>query len=126
MGITGGTSETEFSPNEGMTFQQLAVMIYRFCEVYGIACPTAEIPTEYDVSSVPGYASAAMQAVAQTGIFNLQGSTSISVNTVVTRAQTAQVMANICTQFNTQLMRHEVLKVPTTLFSTVFSMLSGS
>ena len=56
-GITAGTGGNRFSPDQAIARQDLAVMLVRFAEVYGIALPAVREYTPFhDEAAISGYA----------------------------------------------------------------------
>ena len=104
LGITNGTSATTFSPSEAISYQQMATMLYDFCKAYGFTMITGSTTTTVSSDSqVADYAKEALSAMANTGIFNVNGNTSVSATGTMTRATAAQVITNFCTAFSSQI-----------------------
>ena len=104
VGVTSGTSATTFSPSEAISYQQMATMFYDFCKAYGFTMITGSTTTTVSSDSqVADYAKEALSAMANTGIFNVNGNTSISATGTMTRATAAQVITNFCTAFSSQI-----------------------
>lgn len=98
-GITNGTSATTFSPNEAMTYQEMAVFIKNFCDYYNMTMTAGSENTKVDQTQVSDYAKDAVTAVSGTGIMNTNGNTSINAHGTMTRAEAAQIMMNFCYGF---------------------------
>lgn len=101
-GVVGGTSATTFSPNEPVTRQDMATILYSYTknvldrDVY----KTADLTGYPDYSSIAGYARTPMSwAVANGligGVGNSTGATTLEPNGVATRAQTALILTRFC------------------------------
>ncbi len=69
-GVTKGTSKTTFAPNNNITRQDMATMIYRFAEANAIPLGGGKAVTFKDAKSIASYAKAAVTAMQQAGIIN--------------------------------------------------------
>lgn len=88
-GVTNGTDEKSFSPDETITRQQLCTMIYR---MYKDEIAPAEGCGFDDFDSVSEYAREAVSALAGAGIINGMGDNKFEPRTTVTRAMLAQII----------------------------------
>ena len=68
--IVNGTSETTFDPNAAISRQDMAVMLYRYAQQYGIALPEQTAAPFTDEGSVAAYALPAVQALHRAGVIN--------------------------------------------------------
>ena len=66
-GIVSGTSATTFSPDAGITRQDLAVMLYRYTQRYSIALQQQTVAPFTDEGSIADYALPAVQALHRAG-----------------------------------------------------------
>lgn len=102
-GMVKGVTEELFAPVDSITYQQMATMIYNFCNIYGLTYVTGTATTSYNADEVADYAKAPMTAIAATGIFNVHGATSVSATATMSRATAAQIITNFCTLYNNQM-----------------------
>ena len=102
-GMVKGVSDTLFAPDDSITYEQMATMIYNFCNIYGLTYMTGTATTSYDANEVADYAKAPMTAISATGIFNVRGTTSVSAKGTMSRATAAQIVTNFCTLYNNQM-----------------------
>ncbi len=92
-GIVNGTSETTFSPNEPVTREQTAAILYRYAQYKGYDVEkTADLTAYADVAAIHSYAKNAMSWAAAAGILNGVSSTSLEPTGSATRAQVATVL----------------------------------
>lgn len=109
-GIVKGINDSQFAPDAALTYEQMATMIYNFCNLYGLNYVTGTSTTDYDRNEVSDYAQAPMTVLSATGIFNVNGSTHISAGNTMTRAAAAQVITNFCSLYNTQFQTNSSIK----------------
>lgn len=70
-GLVNGISETLFEPGQHMTREQMATLIYRFCEKNGISLPEVQERIVFnDEASVASYARKPIESVQAAGIIN--------------------------------------------------------
>lgn len=94
VGIVNGYSQTRFGPDEAVTREQMAAILYRYTTYKGYQ--TGELPSldRYtDAGSVSGYAAEAMRWVVGAGVLNGTSQTTLTPKGLATRAQTAAVIA---------------------------------
>lgn len=92
-GIVNGTSETTFSPNEPVTREQTAAILYRYAQYKGNDVEkTADLTAYADAAAIHSYAKDAMSWAAAAGILNGVSSTSLEPTGSATRAQVATVL----------------------------------
>ena len=108
-GITRGLTHTTFGPDEAITYEQLADMLYKFCQLSDLPFLTGNAATEYDRSFVSEQYQAAVTAMAAMGICNVHGSTSINPQSTMSRCVGAQVVTNFCTLYRQQLLNAPAL-----------------
>ena len=92
-GIVNGTSETTFSPNEPVTREQTAAILYRYAQHRGYDVEkTADLTAYADAAAIHSYAKNAMSWAVAAGILNGVSSTSLEPTGSATRAQVATVL----------------------------------
>lgn len=94
-GVVNGTSPTTFSPEEQVTREQMAVMLYQYGQAYDLDVSFAEgaLDSFPDGEQVSPYAREAMAWAVTHGV--LQGSDGVlDPQGAATRAQTAQIFRN--------------------------------
>ena len=99
-GIVSGYSVAAFGPNDGITREQLATMLYEYAKYKGYdVTKAADLSGFVDQGSISAYAVKPMQwAVAQELIFGVGGS-AIAPQAAATRAQLAAVLHRFCEAF---------------------------
>lgn len=91
-GIVNGVSDTEFAPNNKITREQMAAMVYRYASFKKADMTVAaDISAYTDYSSVSEYAVPAMKWVCGKGIINGMTATTLVPQGTSTRAQAATV-----------------------------------
>ena len=96
-GITYGTSENAFSPNEMITFQDMALMTWRYIELMGLntAAPAYDYAELAVSDETAPYARDAMANLLQSGAFANIDNGELSPASNITRAQSAIILATI-------------------------------
>ena len=102
-GIMTKNGSTTFGTNDAITYEQLAVVFYNLCNTYGLTFVTGTTPTTVTTSATTTEGQTALTTIANTGIFNVNGTTSISASGIMTRATFAQIITNFCTSFGAQM-----------------------
>ena len=94
-GVVKGTSDTTFSPEEPITREDMAVMLYQYAEARGFDTSYEEEQLEafLDSGEVAGYAQAAMAWAVTQGVLAGSGGY-LEPKGVATRAETAQIFYN--------------------------------
>ena len=96
-GVVSGVSETGFGPNNALTREQLALILYRFAQYKGYDVTGSSDLTAYaDGSSVSGWAAEAMGWAVNAGLISGVGGNQIAPTGTATRAQVAQILMNFC------------------------------
>lgn len=90
-GITNGTSDGQFGPDESVTREQFAVMLWRYA---GSPEPSGGGLDFTDADQVSGYALEAMRWATSNGILNGHGNGQLDPGGTATRAQAAQMLKN--------------------------------
>ena len=100
MGIVYGTSDTEFSPADNLTRQDLAVIIYRYANIKGYDTAARKNLDEFpDYYMSAKYAKDALSWAAAVQIIsgnNIDGKVKLDPKGMATRAQVAMVLKNFC------------------------------
>ena len=95
--LVTGYSDTQFGPDDAITREQMAVILYRYADSLGIDTDTGFIPNKYydfsDYQTVSRYASKAMNWCVNKGIVN--GSDGkLNPHGTATRAEVATILMN--------------------------------
>ena len=90
-GIAGGYGTGLFGPNDNITREQLAVMLWRYA---GKPVPPNLLLNFTDANLVSGYAMDAMRWAVDKGIINGKGNGILDPRGYATRAETAQMLKN--------------------------------
>ena len=102
-GIVAGTSETTFSPNETVTREQMAAILYRYAKLCGVdMSKVAGLDSFPDASKVANYAKDAMAWAVGSGIVSGSaegGKTYLDPKGDATRAQVASVLMRYLNTF---------------------------
>ena len=93
-GIVKGISETEFAPNNNITREQIATIIYRYCQFKGIDVTTGEvILANYDdFGAVSDYAVEAIKYAVGSGLMKGRTDRTLNPRENVTRAEAATLI----------------------------------
>lgn len=96
-GVVSGVSETGFGPNNALTREQLALILYRFAQYKGYdVTGTSNLAAYADGSSVSGWAAEAMGWAVDAGLISGVGGNQIAPTGTASRAQVAQILMNFC------------------------------
>ena len=96
-GVVSGVSETGFGPNNALTREQLALILYRFAQYKGYdVTGTSDLAAYADGSSVSGWAAEAMSWAVDAGLISGVGGNQIAPTGTASRAQVAQILMNFC------------------------------
>ena len=90
-GIAGGYGNRTFAPNDNLTREQLAVMLWRYA---GSPAATQELHFS-DAGNAGGYALDALRWAVANGVLNGDGNGLLNPTGLTTRAQAAQVLRNL-------------------------------
>ncbi len=102
-GIVKGVSDAEFAPDESITREQMAAMIYRYAAYKKMDLSAGEstnILSYADYSEISDYAVSAMRYAAGSGIINGMTADTLSPKGISTRAQAAAVFMRVFNLFN--------------------------
>ncbi len=99
-GIVSGYSAAAFGPNDGITREQLATMLYEYAKYKGYdVAKAADLSGFADQGGISAYAVKPMQwAVAQELIFGVGGN-ALAPKAAATRAELAAVLHRFCEAF---------------------------
>ncbi len=91
--VVNGVSETEFAPNDNITREQMATVIYRYAKMKGYDTEKASELAEFeDANEISEYAQDAVKWAAAAGLINGVSKNCLSPKTTATRAQTAAIL----------------------------------
>ncbi len=93
-GISNGISDTEFAPNSHITRQDMAVMVMRYVDIFGLVLPTPIAVEISDMDQVADYAVEAVQALSGT-IMSISADGKFNPTALATRAEMAQLLASL-------------------------------
>ena len=92
-GIVNGISETKFGPNENITREQFAAILYRYASFKGYDTSAGrELSSFTDSDSISGYAVPAMQWAVETGLIKGRGESTLAPIENTTRAEMAEIL----------------------------------
>ena len=94
-GIVTGVSESKFAPEDEITREQLAAILYRYAAFKGYDLTTADNINYTDQDSISGYASTAVLWTLEHSIMNGNGDGTFAPQNSTTRAQAAAVLIRI-------------------------------
>ena len=96
-GIVGGYGDGRFGPNDTITRQQLAAILYRFAQQQGYdTSARADLSGYADLGAVSSYAVEALQWTNAEGLVNGTSATTLSPGGNATRAQAAVILSRFC------------------------------
>ena len=96
-GVVNGVNETEFAPDDNITREQMAAVIYRYARLKGYDThKTSELAGFTDVNEISIYALDAVKWANAAELIKGISETSISPKTTATRAQTAAILMRFC------------------------------
>ncbi len=100
-GIVNGKSETSFAPNDPITREQLAVILYRYAEGLGLDISVAGSLNDFsDANTVSSYATEAVTWAVGAGIINGKTSTTIVPQGNATRAEVSTMLMRLVGTMN--------------------------
>lgn len=91
-GIVNGVSETDFGLGTNISRQDMAVIVYRVANKYGIKLSAIRDDVPADLDGVADYAKEAVSALYQAGIINGVGEGKFAPSNIATRAQAAKII----------------------------------
>lgn len=93
--IVSGIGNNLFAPNEDITREQMAAILYRYCQRYNIELPTVRISGAFaDYSSINNWAKEAVEAMYKAEVLNGKGNNIFDPQGNATRAEVAQMFMN--------------------------------
>lgn len=97
-GVVTGYSESSFGPNDAITREQLAAILYRYVKTQGQGFTGMwYFPLRYDdAASISSWADEAMHWCVMKGLLNGTSETTLSPQLTATRAQLAAILQRFC------------------------------
>ena len=97
-GVVTGYTESRFGPNDAITREQLAAILYRYIKTQGQGFTGMwYFPLRYDdAASISDWADEAMHWCVMKGVLNGTGETTLSPQLTATRAQLATILQRFC------------------------------
>lgn len=96
--IVNGYGDGTFGPNDPITREQLAAILYRYMQYKGYATEaTGDISEFTDGSQVSSYAVEAMNWAVGVGLISGVGNNTLAPKDIATRAQVAMILMRFCT-----------------------------
>lgn len=97
MNIAAGTTKRTFSPKQSITREEMCVLLYRYCNTYGIPLPTNTLNKQSfaDGNSVSTWAKEAVQALKTAGIVSGTDGNLFAPKRAASRAEAAVVLSNV-------------------------------
>jgi hypothetical protein len=93
-GIVTGYSATEFGPNDNITREQLATILYRYAQKKGVdVSKAADLSAFSDANEISNYALAAIKWANAAGLVNGRTATELAPRGTATRAEAATVLS---------------------------------
>lgn len=100
LGITSGYGDGNFGPDDAITREQFAAILYRYAQGQGYDVSAAADLSGYtDANSIGAYALAALQWANAEGIVSGTSDTTLSPQGQATRAQAAAMLMRFCERF---------------------------
>ncbi len=91
-GVVTGVSDTNFAPEEPITREQLATMLYRYAKLLSLdVTATADLDRFVDADQVDSWANAAVAWSVGAGLFQGRGANDLAPDASASRAETAVV-----------------------------------
>lgn len=92
-GIVNGVSETEFAPDDNITREQIAAIMFRYAQYKGMDAVTLEENLHFtDANEISEYAVSAMNWAVGTGLMKGKSATTINPKDNATRAEIAAIL----------------------------------
>ena len=96
-GIVNGVSATSFAPDNQITREQMAAILYRYAQFKGYDVSASNSLTNYtDASQISEYATTAMQWANAEGLITGRTSTTLAPQGTATRAEVATILMRFC------------------------------
>ncbi len=107
-GIAGGKGDGTFGPDENVSRQDLAVILYGYCRYRGgIVSSRADLTGYKDVGQVSEYAAEAMSWANACGLINGTGPDTLSPSAGADRGQMAFILMRFCEKLKRELPPYE-------------------
>lgn len=95
--IVSGVSETAFAPDEDITREQMALIIYRFAKMQGFnVSETSNLENFTDTNNISDWALDAIKWANSASLVNGTSDTTLSPKDTATRAQVAAILMRFC------------------------------
>ena len=96
-GIVNGVSETAFAPDDPITREQMAAILYRYAQFKGYdVTASADLGAYTDAAQISAYATAAMQWANENGLITGNTGTTLNPKGHATRAEAATILMRFC------------------------------
>ncbi len=96
-GIVSGINSAEFAPDNDISREQMALIIYRYAKIQGFDVTDASNVANFtDVNDVSDWAIDALSWANKTGLVNGTSETTLSPKATATRAQVAAILTRFC------------------------------
>lgn len=96
-GIVDGYGSGAFGPNDNITREQMAAILYRYASYKGYSVTASSNTSSYsDASQISSYAQTAMSWANATGLITGTSSTTLAPKGNATRAQAAMILMRFC------------------------------
>ena len=96
-GIVGGYGDGRFGPNDALTREQLAAILYRYAQYKGYDLSASADPSGYsDQAGISAFARTAMAWANAEGLITGTSGSLLSPKGTATRAQTAMILMRFC------------------------------
>lgn len=95
MGYTKGVSETEFSPDESITREQMCTMLYRFLKKQNYAFSKQTTTSFADQAQISPWAKQAVNVLHQDGLINGVGDNRVAPKEISNRASAAKLFISV-------------------------------
>ena len=99
-GIVDGYNSTRFGPNDAVTREQIATMLYRYAKWLGYSASGSSLAGYSDASSVSSWAKDAMGWAVKNSVVTGVTATKLNPASSATRAETAQMFMNFYEYLN--------------------------
>lgn len=100
-GIVSGYSDTKFGPDDDITREQLAVMLYRYAQYKGYDVSETAVLTKYtDVDAISNYAVSALEWSIGTGIISGETDKTLKPQGKASRCQAAAMLKRFCIEYD--------------------------
>ena len=97
-GLVSGVGGDRFAPNDALTREQMALILYRYAQNEGYKTSQSGKGTEgyLDASSISSYAVKAMDWAVNAGLLSGKGNNTLAPTAGATRAEVAQIFMMFC------------------------------